>query len=182
MQGQETVGLIGLGAAGTGVALCLADNGYEVYVADSRPKADFEALLRQGSGRLRWSDNDALCRTCNVIITSLPSVAVIAQVAAQHIFPALRGTWIDLSTTDEEEVKRLGPLAKQRGIDLLEAPLTGGVHLVRSGDMTVLVGGDCEVLERHSRLLHTIGGNVIHCGGWGSASVVKVMLMATDGH
>jgi len=80
-----------------------------------------------------------------------------------------------LSTTDEQEVKRLGALAKARGIDLLEAPLTGGVHLVRSGDMTVLVGGDASVLKKHSRLLHTIGGAVIHCGGWGTGSVVKVI-------
>lgn len=79
------------------------------------------------------------------------------------------------SQTDEEEVKRLGPLAKRAGVDLLEAPLTGGVHLVRSGDMTVLVGGEGHVLQRHLALLNDVGGKVIHCGGWGSGSVVKII-------
>ena len=124
------VGLIGLGAVGTGLALLLAENGYELLVSDARPVSDFEALLRQGSGRLHWTDANDLCSKCNVVLTSLPSVKIINQVAEAHIFPRMKrgGTWIDLSTTDEEEVKRLGPLAKERGIDLLEAPLTGGVR------------------------------------------------------
>ena len=172
-----TIGLIGLGAVGTGLALLLAENGYDLVVADARPKETFEQLLKQGSGRLHWASTDELCNSCTVVLTSLPSVAIIAKVAQAHIFPNMRdgGTWIDLSTTDEEEVKRLGPLAKGFGIDLLEAPLTGGVHLVRTGDMTVLVGGDATVLGRHTALMNTIGGKVIHCGGWGTASVVKIL-------
>lgn len=171
------VGLIGLGAAGTGLALCLAENGYTLLVNDARPRTEFDGLLREGGGRLQWTTAEALCEQADVVLTSLPSVAIIAKVAEGLIFPRLRrgGTWIDLSTTDETEVKRLGALAKGLGIDMLEAPLTGGVHLVRSGDMTVLVGGDASVLAAHSELLHTIGGNVIHCGAWGSASVVKVI-------
>lgn len=171
MPDSQLVGLIGLGAAGSQIALLLAEHGYQLLVADARPQSHFEAMLAEGAGRLRWATADEVCRECETVCTSLPSVAVIAEVAARHIFPHMRsgGTWIDLSTTDEEEVKRLGPLAKQRGIDLLEAPLTGGVHLVRSGDMTVLVGGDRAVLARHSGLLDTIGGKVVYCGGWGSA-------------
>jgi 3-hydroxyisobutyrate dehydrogenase len=102
-------------------------------------------------------------------------VPIIASVAEKSILPHFRGTWIDFSTTDEAESRRLGPLAKARGIDFLEAPLTGGVHLVRSGDMTVLVGGEAAVLRRYERLLNVVGGKVIHCGAWGSASVVKVI-------
>jgi len=49
------------------------------------------------------------------------------------------------------------------------------VHLVRSGDMTVLVGGEGHVLQRHLALLNDVGGKVIHCGGWGSGSVVKII-------
>jgi len=133
--------------------------------------------LTQGGGKLAWATADALCASCDTVLTSLPSIAIIDAVVRKHIFPHMRrgSTWIDLSTTDEDEVKRLGPLAKERGIDLLECPLTGGVHLVRSGDMTVLVGGDAAVLARHDALLNTLGGKVIHCGGWGAASVVKVI-------
>ena len=168
-------GLIGLGAVGTGLALNLARNGYSLLVTDARPKESFDALLREGAGKLVWVSSEEMCARCSTILTSLPSVAVIATVAEKVLFPSFKGTWIDLSTTDEEEVKRLGPLAKARGIDLLEAPLTGGVHLVASGDMTVLVGGDAGVMRKHWDLLNTIGGKVIHCGGWGSSSVVKII-------
>jgi len=172
---SPTVGLIGLGAVGTSLSLCLVNNGYTLMIADARPKSQFEELLKQGGGKLVWATADELCKRCTTVLTSLPSVAIIALVAEKHIFPNFRGTWIDLSTTDEEEVKRLGPLAKERGIDLLEAPLTGGVHLVASGDMTVLVGGSAEVLKQNDALLNTVGGKVIHCGPWGTASVVKVI-------
>lgn len=173
MSASPRLGLIGLGAVGSQVSQLLAENGYSLYVADVRPASAFAELLRDR--RLHYTSADEVCAKCDTVLTSLPSVAAIATVAERHIFPNLKGTWIDLSTTDEEEVKRLGPIAKQRGIDLLEAPLTGGVHLTRSGDMTVLIGGDAAVLAKHSKLLHTIGGKVIHCGGWGSGSVVKII-------
>eukprot|EP00966_Prymnesium_polylepis_P017282 398529-Prymnesium_polylepis.1 len=113
-------GLIGLGAVGSGLALNLARSGFPLLISDARPKENFEALLREGAGKLVWVSSDELCRRCTTVLTSLPSVAIIATVAEKVIFPNLKGTWIDLSTTDEEEVKRLGPLAKARGIDLLE--------------------------------------------------------------
>ena len=172
------LGLIGLGAVGSGLSLNLARSGYTLLVSDARPKETFEALLAEGGGRLVWASPEEVCERCKTVLTSLPSVAIIADVAEKVILPRLRGgTWIDTSTTDEAEVKRLGPLAKSVGVDLLEAPLTGGVHLVASGDMTVLVGGEAAVLAAHSDLLHTVGGKVIHCGGWGSASVVKVRVL-----
>jgi len=120
------VGLIGLGAVGTGLALLLAENGYNLVVADARPVSAFDALLKEGGGRLQWASADELCKRCNVVLTSLPSVAIIDKVAHAHIFPHFKGTWIDTSTTDEDRVKQLGPIAKAKGIDLLESPLTGG--------------------------------------------------------
>eukprot|EP00613_Pedinella_sp_CCMP2098_P078570 CAMPEP_0171963580 /NCGR_PEP_ID=MMETSP0993-20121228/176398_1 /TAXON_ID=483369 /ORGANISM="non described non described, Strain CCMP2098" /LENGTH=283 /DNA_ID=CAMNT_0012612221 /DNA_START=69 /DNA_END=917 /DNA_ORIENTATION=- len=136
----------------------------------------FEGILKAGNGRLHWvSSAEELCERCSTVLTSLPSVAIIAAVAEGCIFKHFKGTWIDTSTTDEEEVKRLGPLAKACGVDLLEAPLTGGVHFARTGDMTVLVGGDAEVCNQQAAFLSVVGGKVIFCGPWGTASVVKVI-------
>jgi 3-hydroxyisobutyrate dehydrogenase len=174
---SEAVGLIGLGAVGTGLALVLADAGYDLMVADARPRSDFTALFKAGGGRLTWSTAEALAQQCTVVITSLPSVAIIATVAEKILLPNMRRgtTWVDTSTTDETEVKRLGPLCAKHGISLLECPLTGGVHLVRSGDMTMLVGGDERVMKKHWKLLNTVAGKVIHTGAHGTASVVKVI-------
>jgi 3-hydroxyisobutyrate dehydrogenase len=182
---DQVIGLVGLGAVGSQLALCLADAGYSLLITDARPQDSFVNLLREGKGHLRWVSVEDLCDASDVVLTSLPSVAVIAKVAEGTILPRLSArrqrygrscTWIDLSTTDEEEVRRLGRLAQDEfGVDLIEAPLTGGVHLVRSGDMTVLCGCERAVMERHWELLNAIGGNVIHCGAWGTASVVKII-------
>ncbi|HEX9448962.1 MAG TPA: NAD(P)-dependent oxidoreductase, partial [Dongiaceae bacterium] len=85
------------------------------------------------------------------------------------------GTWIDCSTNDLHELKRLAGLAAIDGIQCLEAPVTGGVHKAASGDITVLVGGEKAVFEAHLPVFRAIGGEVFHMGPLGSASVIKVI-------
>ena len=97
----EGLGLIGLGAVGTGLAMHLVECGYHLIVADARPRAAFEDLLAAGKGKLEWATAEDLCQRCSIVMTSLPSVAIIAQVAEKCIFPHMRSspaTWIDLST------------------------------------------------------------------------------------
>jgi 3-hydroxyisobutyrate dehydrogenase len=85
------------------------------------------------------------------------------------------GTWIEMSTNDLNEVKRLAALAADRGIACLEAPVTGGVHKAAEGEITVLVGGDKAVYDAHLPAFQTMGGTVIYMGPLGNASVIKVI-------
>ena len=85
------------------------------------------------------------------------------------------GTWIDSSTNDVHELQRLAALAAEQGVDVLEAPVTGGVHLAASGEITVIVGGDADVLAAHEPAFAAIGGKVFHVGPLGSASTIKVI-------
>jgi 3-hydroxyisobutyrate dehydrogenase len=80
-----------------------------------------------------------------------------------------------MSTTDFEDLQRLQGLAQARGIEVLECPVTGGVHLASSGQITVLVGGDPSTAARVDGILKVMGGEVIYLGKLGSASVVKVV-------
>ena len=73
-------------------------------------------MLRHGGGRLQWTSAEELCSRCTVVLTSLPSVAAITSVAETVIFGRLRGTWIDLSTTDDAEVRRLAPQLRVVGL------------------------------------------------------------------
>jgi 3-hydroxyisobutyrate dehydrogenase len=93
------------------------------------------------------------------------------------VFSGIRdgATWIDMSTTDADEMRRLGALAESKGVFVLEAPVTGGLTLAKQGGMTILVGGDKRVFESQLPLLQVIGGKVLHMGPLGSASVVKVI-------
>jgi 3-hydroxyisobutyrate dehydrogenase len=85
------------------------------------------------------------------------------------------GTWIEMSTTDAVELKRLAGLAAERGIATLEAPVTGGVHRAASGRITVLVGGDTSVFEAHRPALEAMGGRILYMGALGDAALIKVI-------
>jgi 3-hydroxyisobutyrate dehydrogenase len=85
------------------------------------------------------------------------------------------GVWIEMSTTDQNEVHRIAALANARGIATLEAPVTGGVHRAAAGEITVLVGGDRTVYEKHLPALEAMGGSIFYMGELGNACVLKVI-------
>jgi len=80
-----------------------------------------------------------------------------------------------MSTTDLHELQRLAAIAAPRGVSVLEAPVTGGVHRAAAGEITVLIGGDRATYDRHLPALQAMGGQVIHMGELGKASVIKVI-------
>jgi 3-hydroxyisobutyrate dehydrogenase len=85
------------------------------------------------------------------------------------------GVWIEMSTTDQHEVHRIAALAAARGIATLEAPVTGGVHRAAAGEITVLVGGDRAVYEKHLPAFEAMGGSIFYIGELGKACVLKVI-------
>ena len=113
------------------------------------------------------------------MITCLPSPAAVTAVVTGEdgLLAGLApgGTWIDTSTNDRHELLRLAALAAEQGIATLEAPVTGGVHMAATGEITVLVGGDEAAFRAHLGLFEAIGGDVFHIGPLGSASVIKVI-------
>jgi 3-hydroxyisobutyrate dehydrogenase len=170
------IGFIGLGSLGEGLCHSLVKAGYLVTVNDLN-KGLAKRLLAAGA---TWSDDVAgACGNADVVITVLPSPSVSRQVVegAGGVFENLKigGTWIEMSTTDMEDLLRLSDVAKSKGITVLECPVTGGVHLANSGEITVLVGGEQAAFDRVRDVLETMGGEIIYLGKMGNASVVKVV-------
>jgi 3-hydroxyisobutyrate dehydrogenase len=170
------IGFIGLGALGEGLCNNLVKAGYPVTVNDLNK----DLAKRLLDGGATWSDDVAgTCRDADVVITVLPSPAVSRKVVegAGGVFDNLKsgGTWIEMSTTDMEDLLRLADVAASKGITVLECPVTGGVHLANSGEITVLVGGAQSTFERVEDILSTMGGEIIYMGKMGNASVVKVV-------
>jgi len=170
------IGFIGLGALGEGLCNNLVKAGYSVTANDLNK--DLGKRLLEGGAA--WSDDVAgACRNADVVITVLPSPAVSRAVVegANGVFDNLPrgGTWIEMSTTDMEDLLRLAEVAKNKGITVLECPVTGGVHLANSGEITVLVGGEQSTFDRVHDILGTMGGEIIYMGKMGNASVVKVV-------
>ncbi len=170
------IGFIGLGSLGEGLCHSLVKAGYPVTVNDLN-KDLATRLLAAGAS---WSDDVAgACMNADVVITVLPSPAVSRKVVEGPggVFENLKsgGTWIEMSTTDMEDLLRLSEVAKSKGITVLECPVTGGVHLANSGEITVLVGGEQAAFDRVRDVLATMGGEIIYMGKMGNASVVKVV-------
>jgi len=170
------VGYIGLGSLGEGLCHSLVKAGYRVTVND----LDKKLAARLIAAGAHWADDVAgVCREADVVFTALPSPAVSRQVVEgpRGVFANLQrgGIWVEMSTTDFEDLQRLQAAATERGISVLECPVTGGVHLANSGEITVLVGGEEAVFERVRPLLQTMGGQIIYLGKLGNASVVKVV-------
>jgi 3-hydroxyisobutyrate dehydrogenase len=166
-------GYIGLGNLGGHLAASLIRNGFDVTVHDiDRALAD-----RHIAAGARWAASPKeLASQVDHVFTCLPSPAVSEKVLVQ-ILDGLKpgGTWIENSTNGRDEMKRLATMAEARGIRTLEAPVTGGVHLAARGEITVLVGGDKALFDRHAPALQAIGKKTFHMGPLGSAAVIKVI-------
>lgn len=170
------VGFVGVGNLGARLAGSLVSHGFDVTVHD-RDEAAARPLVERGA---TWAPSVAEAAAgVDAVITCLPSPLISAAVVAGEdgVLSALRsgGTWIEMSTTDKHEVLRLAELGAERGIATLEAPVTGGVHLAATGEITVIVGGDAEVAEAHMPLFHAMGRRIFHVGPLGRASDIKVI-------
>jgi len=170
------IGFIGLGNLGHPLAMSLVKSGHDVTVSDLRPECG-EAFLEVGA---KCSDNIAdVCSGAEAVITALPSPEASRAVVekAGGVFDHLQkgSCWIEMSTTDFEDIQRLAGIAGKKGFQVLECPVTGGVHLAHTGEITVLVGGDAGVFEHYRPILEIMGKEVIHLGAIGHASVVKVV-------
>ena len=172
-------GFIGLGHIGKFLAGSLVRNGFEVTVYDLNKEAAAPLIAK---GAKLASSIKELCDASDTVFTCLPSPraidivltgkdGVIDSLASR----AVAATWIDMSTNDQSETLRLGALCQAKGINVLEAPVTGGVHKAAHGDITVLVGGEQNVFQAHEKALNAMGKPVLYIGKLGSAAVIKVI-------
>lgn len=166
-------GYVGLGNLGGHLAHSLVKKGYKVTVFDL-DRALGERHVKDGAS---WADSPAeLASKVDAVFTCLPSPTVSEKVLTQILSTLKPGaTWIENSTNGRDEMIRLAAMAEAKGVKVLEAPVTGGVHLAARGEITVLVGGEKELFELHRPALETIGRKIFHMGPIGSAAIIKVI-------
>lgn len=167
---NQQVGFVGLGWMGHHFAERLLATGWRLAVFDR--VAEKCAPLAAGGARVAASTEE-LVRGCGVVLFSLPSSAVFAEVAVQSVVPLARTGQIivDLGTTELGETRRLAAALAERGASLLDAPVSGdprsGVH--------VFVGGEEQAFHRALPLLRELAGSspVTLGGGSGSGQILK---------
>lgn len=170
------VGFIGLGNVGAKLAGSLVRNGLDVVVRDLNEDAA-RHLLEAGAS---WGESPrVMAEECDVVITCLPSPAASAAVLEDED-GLLAGfgpgkIWLEMSTTDEAEVVRLGELVKAVGAEPVDCPVSGGCHRAATGNIAIFAGCERATFERILPILTTLGRRVLHTGELGSASVLKVL-------
>ena len=175
------LGFVGLGNLGRHLAASLLRAGFPLAVHD-RDEGAARKLVTAGAV---WAESPrAVAEAADSVFTCLPSPQAVDQVVTGNdgLLSGFggkgfggNGTWIDSSTNDPRELSRLAALAAAAGVDCLEAPVTGGVHLAASGAITVLVGGEDDAFATHLPAFEAIGDRVFHIGPLGSASTIKVI-------
>ncbi|MDQ2094471.1 NAD(P)-dependent oxidoreductase [Rhodalgimonas zhirmunskyi] len=167
------VGFIGLGNVGGKLAGSLLRNGFDLTVLDQKP----EVLARFAARGAKTADTAAaLMRDCDTVITCLPSPAASAAVMDEMLAEVGPGKiWLEMSTTDEAEIRRLAALVEAKGGTAVDCPVSGGCHRADTGNISIFAGCERATFERVLPLLTRMGRRVLHTGPVGSASTLKVM-------
>ena len=170
------VGFIGLGNAGGKLAGSLLRNGFDLTVRDLNKKFVNEFV---GRGANSGRSPKEMAEHCNVIITCLPSPKVCSEVmeSKDGVLAGLsKGKiWLEMSTTDEAEIRRIGALVDAVGALPIDCPVSGGCHRADTGNISIFAGCKRETFELALPILTTMGRRVLHTGDLGTASKLKVM-------
>ena len=166
------LGYIGTGIMGNPMAKALIEAGHEVTVHDLRRESATNLCEMGGN----WAGTAReLAAASEVVFTSLPGPVEAEQVLTDPdsgILAGLKrgGAWIDTTTNSPTVIHRLADICKQRGIEMLDSPVSG-----RIPNMTMMVGGDPAVFEKHRPVLETMGKDVIYVGETASGCTAKLV-------
>ena len=170
------IGFIGLGNVGGKLAGSLLRNKFNLTVIDLDTSL-VKDFVSKGSTSAK-SPKD-LAEKVDLIITCLPSPKICAEVMERKdgVIEGLskEKIWLEMSTTDDKEVKRIGELVKSKGAIPLDAPVSGGCHRAATGNIAIFVGGERKGFEKIIPVLTCMGRNILHTGELGTASVLKVI-------
>ena len=167
------VGFIGLGNVGGKLSGSLLRNGVDLTVHDLN--ADLvDTFVAKGAKRAEGPAQ--LMADCDAVITCLPSPAASAAVMDEMLPEVAQGKiWMEMSTTDEAEVNRLGAMVIARGGAAVDCPVSGGCHRADTGNISIFAGCDRATFDRILPFLKTMGRRILHTGDLGSASILKVI-------
>tara|TARA_B100000609_G_scaffold189895_1_gene177304 strand:- start:32 stop:973 length:942 start_codon:yes stop_codon:yes gene_type:complete len=170
------IGFIGLGNVGGKLAGSLLRNKFDLTVRDldENLTKEFKNL-----GAKVASSAKELAEQVDLIITCLPSPKICADVmeGENGVLEGMAQNkiWLEMSTTDEAEIKRIGKKVIEKNGIPLDGPVSGGCHRAATGNIAIFVGGKREAFEKILSVLTVMGRKVLHTGELGSATILKVI-------
>ena len=170
------VGFIGLGMKGAGMASNIQKGGFQLVVHD---------LTRQSASRhlndgAIWAESPkALAEQCDIVFTSLPTPADVRAVGQgkDGLIEGFRkgAAWLDLSTNAVDVVRELAAIFAEKGVDFLDAPVSGGPAGANSGKLAVWVGGDKAVYDKYKAVLDAFSDQNRYIGPIGAGTIAKLV-------
>ena len=171
-----SIGFIGLGNMGEPMASNIRKSGFDMTVFDLNPHV-MEPLVRAGAAAMRSASEVA--ERSDVVLTSLPGSPEVeaAYLLSGGLIDAAKAgaVLVDLSSVLPSTPRKVEERARARGVNFLEAPVSGGVTGARAATLAVMVGGDAAVLERVRPILQAIGPNIYHVGPVGAGNTIKAI-------
>jgi 3-hydroxyisobutyrate dehydrogenase-like beta-hydroxyacid dehydrogenase len=174
---QPTIGWIGLGNMGVPMATNLLKAGYDVTVYN-RTASKTEPLVSLGAKTA--SSPKELAESVDVVITMLSDSATVEEVVLDEagVYGGLREgqTLIDMSTIAPDSTRKVADRLKEKGVALLDAPVSGSVKPATDGTLVILVGGDSSVYEQHKPIFDVLGKASYYFGVNGQGSNAKLAI------
>ena len=170
------IGFIGLGNVGGKLAGSLLRGGFDLTVRDLDQSAAQPLLAAGVNGGPSPAE---MMLAVDAVITCLPSPAVSGAVleAEDGVLSTMREgqIWMEMSTTDDAEVRRLGERVRALGGEPADCPVSGGCHRAETANISIFAGCGRSTFERILPLLTAMGRRILHTGALGSTSVLKVI-------
>ncbi len=172
---MANLGFVGLGVMGSRMVDRLLEKGHTV-TGYNRTRSKAQWLIDRG---MKWADSPrAVAAAAEITLSMVTNSAALEEIAggADGIIAGLRNgmIWIDMSTVAPEISKALAVRVREKGADMLDAPVSGSVITLEQGKLSIMVGGRAESFERVKPLLLDLGPKVTHVGDNGLALVMKI--------
>lgn len=176
-----TVGFVGLGKMGWPMATRLVDAGFPVTVLDANEEV--AARFVQERGGRRASTLRDLAAASDVVITMLPDGEVVRRVVLGSdgteagLLAGMRpgSILVDMSSSDPVGTRSLGQICRERGVAMVDAPVSGGVPRAAAGTLAIMAGGDPEVIDKLEPIFSVLGQRVFRTGPLGSGHAMKAL-------
>ena len=169
------IGLIGLGIMGKPMAKNLLKAGYDLTVND-RSQASVEDVVAAGA---RYATQQEIGERCDVVLTMLPNSPQVKEVmltpeTGVANFMHKGQVFIDMSSINPVASQEIASVLAEKGVEMLDAPVSGGEPKAIDGTLSFMVGGKQEIFETYKPLLETMGASVVRCGEVGAGNTTKL--------
>ena len=168
------IGMIGLGIMGKPMAKNLLKAGYDLTVSDLNPSS-VEELVACGA---KSADNAEIGQNCDLVLTMVPNSPQVKAVmlgedgVASHMKPG--SVFIDMSSINPVASKEIAAALAEKGIEMLDAPVSGGEPKAIDGTLSFMVGGKQEIFDKYKPILEALGTSVVRCGDVGAGNTTKL--------